>query len=144
MDRLLNDLRAWLERVAARYGEQQGPDASCADLVQEASLQARLKLAQFRGHDDHEQEVNMFRGWLEQIVHRLGQNQMRRAHAQRRCAGPRISLDAASAASSAGAAQPPAAGPTASSAAAGVEATNDVRAAIAALPDATDRLIIHE
>jgi RNA polymerase sigma factor (sigma-70 family) len=136
IDRLLNELRPWLERVAARYGEWQGADASSADLVQEVSLQAWLKLAQFHGHDDQEQEISMFRGWLEQIVQRLAQNRSRHAHAQRRRpAGPLVSLDAA---------QPPAAGKTASSVAAEAEAARDVRAAIADLPDATDRLIIHE
>jgi RNA polymerase sigma factor (sigma-70 family) len=136
MERLMNELRPWLERLAARHGEWQGADASTADLVQEVSLQAWLKLAQFHEHDDQEQEINMFRGWLEQIVHRLAQNRLRRAHAQRRRPDePFISLDAA---------QPPAAGKSASSVAAGAEATNDVRAAIADLPDATDRLIIHE
>jgi RNA polymerase sigma factor (sigma-70 family) len=145
MDRVLNELRPWLEGVSARYGDRHDPDGSCSDLVQEASLTAWLKLAQFRGHDDGEQEHKMFRGWLEQIVHRLGQNQARRAQAQRRRAtGPLIPLDAGHANSSAEARQPAAVGPTASSAAAGAEAARDVRAAIAELPDATDRLIIHE
>jgi RNA polymerase sigma factor (sigma-70 family) len=145
MDRVLSELRPWLEGVSARYGDRHDPDGSSSDLVQEASLLAWLKLAQFRRHDDREQEINVFRGWLEQIVHRLGQNQARRAHAQRRrAAGPLVSLDAGHPNSSAEAAQPPAAGPTASSAAAGAEAACDVRAAIADLPDATDRLIIHE
>jgi RNA polymerase sigma factor (sigma-70 family) len=144
LDRLLVELRPWLEQVAARYGEQLGADASCRDVVQDASLQAWLKLAQFRGHDDDEQELNMFRAWLEQIVHRLAQNRLRQAYAQRRCApGPLLSLDGP-ASSSRDAAQPGAAGPTASSAAAGAEAAHDVRAAIASLPDATDRLIVHE
>jgi RNA polymerase sigma factor (sigma-70 family) len=145
MDRLLNDLRPWLEHLAARYGEQLEADASYRDLVQEASLQAWLKLAQFRGHDDDEQELTMFRAWLEQIVHRLGQNRLRRAAAQRRCAPrPLVSLDTGPASSSPGEAQPRAAGPTASSAAARAEAAHDVRVAIANLPDATDRLIMHE
>jgi RNA polymerase sigma factor (sigma-70 family) len=144
MDRLLNELRPWLARLAARYGQWQGPDASGDDLVQEASLTAWLKLAQFHGHDDHEQERNMFCGWLEQIVHRLGQNRVRRGHAQRRAAGSLVSLDAASPASSADSAQPPATDPTASSAAARAEAARDVRNAIAELPDATDRLIVYE
>jgi RNA polymerase sigma factor (sigma-70 family) len=145
MDRVLSALRPWLEGVSARYGDRHAADGSCSDLAQEASLTAWLKLAQFRGHDDREQEIKMFRGWLEQIVHRLGQNQARRAHAQRRwAAGPLVSLDGGHANSSAEAAQPPATGPTASSAAAGAEAARDVRTAIADLPDATDRLIIHE
>jgi RNA polymerase sigma factor (sigma-70 family) len=145
MDRMLNELHPWLEGVSARYGDRHDPDGSCSDLVQEASLMAWLKLAQFRGHGDREQEIKMFRGWLEQIVHRLGQNQSRRAHAQRRrAARPLVPLDAGHANSSDEAAQPPAAGPTASSAVARAEAGRDVRAAIADLPDATDRLIIHE
>lgn len=144
MDRLLGELRPWLEHVAARYGGQLGADASGSDLVQDASLQAWLKLAQFRGHDDDEQELKMFRTWLEQIVCRLAQNRFRRGHTQRRrAAGPLVSLDG-------GSMSPPAelqaraAGPTASSAVARAEAAHDVRAAIAGLPDATDRLIIHE
>ncbi|HET6883453.1 MAG TPA: RNA polymerase sigma factor [Pirellulales bacterium] len=145
MDRLLTDLRPWLEHVAGRYGKQLGADASGRDLVQEASLQAWLKLAQFRGHDDSERELNMFRAWLEQIVQRLAQNRLRGAHAQRRRApGSLLSLNAGPASSSHDGAQPAAADPTASSAAARAEAAYDVRAAIADLPDATDRLIVHE
>ncbi|HVX12707.1 MAG TPA: sigma-70 family RNA polymerase sigma factor [Pirellulales bacterium] len=143
MDRLLSELRPWLEGVSARY-YRHDPDGSCSDLVQEASLTAWLKLAQFRGHEDGEQEIKMFRGWLEQIMHRLAQNQARRAHTQRRHAGPFLALDAGRSSSSAEAVQPRATGPTASSAAAGAEAACDVRAAIADLSDATDRLIIHE
>jgi RNA polymerase sigma factor (sigma-70 family) len=145
MDRLLTELRPWLNAVAARYGEQLGADASGRDLVQDASLQAWLKLAQFRGHDDDEQELNMFRAWLEQIVHHLGQNRLRSATALRRsAAGLPVSLDAHPTHSSCGAAQPRAVGPTASSVAARAEAVHDVRAAIADLSDATDRLIVHE
>jgi len=145
MDRLLIELRPWLGRVAARYVEWQGPDASCRDLVQDAALQAWLKLSQFRGHDDDEQELNMFRAWLEEIVHRLAQNRLRGAYAQRRCApGPLVSLDTGPAPSSGDKIQPGAMGPTASSVAATADAAHDVRAAIANLPDATDRFIIHE
>ena len=123
MDRLLTDLHPWLEHVAARYGEQFGADASGRDLVQEASLQAWLKLAQFRGHDDTEQELNMFPAWLEQIVCRLGQNRLRLKGAQRRSpAEAIISLDAVPAHSSCDGAQPCAVDPTASSVAARAEA----------------------
>lgn len=145
MDRLLTELRPCLEHVAARYSGQLGADASGRDLVQEASLQAWLKLAQFRGHHDRQQELHMFQAWLEEIVQRLGQNRRRRNRAQRRApAGRIVSLDAARAHSSCDGARPCATGPTTSSAAAGAEAACDVRAAIADLPDATDRFIIHE
>lgn len=145
MDRLLTELRPWLEDVAARYGRQLGADASSRDLVQEASLQAWLKLAQFRGHENGEQGLHMFRAWLEEIVHRLGQNRLRRNNAQRRSpAGRLVSLDAAGAHSSCDGVHPCAVGPTTSSVAARAEAARDVRAAIADLPDATDRLLIHE
>lgn len=144
MDRLLTELRPWLEHVAGRYGKQLGTDASGRDLAQEASLQAWLKLAQFRGHDDGEQELNMFRAWLEKIVHRLAQNRIRRAAAQHRSPGPIVALDAGPADSSCDGLQPCASGPTASSAAARAEAAYDIRSAIAELPDATDRFIIHE
>jgi DNA-directed RNA polymerase specialized sigma24 family protein len=119
MDRLLTDLRPWLENVAARYGKQLGADASSSrDLVQEASLQAWLKLAQFRGHDDGEQEMNMFRAWLEQIVRRLAQNRLRGAQAQRRRAPESLlSLNVGPASSSHDGPEPAATDPTASSAA---------------------------
>ena len=142
MDRLLNNLRPWVERAASRHADRPSPDASSADLVQQASLQAWLKLAQFHGHDDPEQELKMFHKWLEQIVKRLSQNDWRRAQALRRGAGPLLSLDGTGVASAAGAA--PAAERTASSIGAGAEAAHDVRAALAELPDATDRLILHE
>jgi RNA polymerase sigma factor (sigma-70 family) len=143
MERLLAHFRPWLEqRATARFGGR-GSDGDASDLVQEASLQAWLKLAQFRGHDDEEQELKMFHGWLAQIVHRVGQNRIRLRQAVRRRPGQsHISpYDGGICSTAAG---PPASGQTASSAAAGIEAADDVRAAIAGLPDATDRLIIHE
>jgi len=138
VDQLLAVLRPHLEQLARRYADPDCPGESTADLVQEAALRVWQKLDQFRGGDDAEQTTAMFQEWVKQLVAHLGLDRQRAHQAQRRGPSqPVLRLEA-----SGGAIDPAASGPTPSANAGLEEQAERIRAALEALPEATDREIV--
>jgi RNA polymerase sigma factor (sigma-70 family) len=84
MDRLLAILRPQLEELSRGYADPARAAESTQDLVQEAWLRAWQKMEQFKGGRDDAETMAMFRGWIGQIVHRLGLNAIRDRQVQRR------------------------------------------------------------
>jgi len=84
MDRLLAYLRPHLEELSRGYADPARASESTQDLVQEAWLRAWQKMDQFKGGRDDAETMAMFRGWVGQIVHRLGLNAVRDRQVQRR------------------------------------------------------------
>lgn len=84
MDRILSILRPHMERLARSYADPRHPDESASDLVQEAELRAWQKLELFQGGPNDAETEAKLRGWLGQIVHRLGLNAQRDRQAQKR------------------------------------------------------------
>jgi RNA polymerase sigma-70 factor, ECF subfamily len=78
LNALLAHVQPWLAQTARRF-DLDLPDASSADLVQEAWLRAWRSLDDFRGND-----APAFRAWLDQIVRTAGLNAIRHHQAQRR------------------------------------------------------------
>ncbi len=146
LDRVLALLRPYLEQLAARYADPGRAHASASDLVQEACLRAWDKLDQFRGGSSDEQTLALFRSWLGQIVQRLGLNARRDGKAQRRA--PRQPLRrlgspaAGDSTDQAGGVEPAGGEPTPSANLREDEQTRLVRAAVANIPDETDRAIV--
>jgi RNA polymerase sigma factor (sigma-70 family) len=88
LNALLAEVQPWLAQTARRF-DLDLPDASSADLVQEAWLRAWRDLDDFRGND-----AAAFRAWLDQIVRTAGLNAMRHNQAEkRREPAARIPLD---------------------------------------------------
>jgi RNA polymerase sigma-70 factor (ECF subfamily) len=142
---LLNMLRPWLDDLTRRYAA--GPaDESASDLGQEARLRVWQKLGQFRGADDEDQALAMFKVWVAQIVRRVGLNARRDHSAQRRKPPGKLkALDPATSSADSRPGEgvdPPARGHTPSSNAAGAEQSDRLRAALDRLEDATDRAIV--
>jgi RNA polymerase sigma-70 factor (ECF subfamily) len=125
---LLRHVQPWLAQAARRL-ELDLPDASSADLVQEAWLRAWRSLDDFRGND-----APAFRAWLDQIVRTAGLNAVRHHRAEkRREPVARVSLDS----ELQGDDRP---GPA--SQAAAEEEIERLQAALAGMPDALDREIV--
>ncbi len=151
MDELLSVLRPKMERIAASYADSGRPAESTNDLVQESLLRAWEKIDQFRGGDDDKETMAMFHGWVVQIVHRLGLNAQRDRRSQRRKPRGRAILPLretrGGSTRSRGqgrrqALAPPAAGPTPSANARSNEEGALVHAALAKIPDDTNREIV--
>jgi RNA polymerase sigma-70 factor, ECF subfamily len=88
VDALLAQVQPWLAQSARRF-DLDLPDASSADLVQEAWLRAWRSLDDFRGND-----APAFRAWLDQIVRTAGLNAVRHHQAEkRREPAARVPLD---------------------------------------------------
>ncbi|MCZ6690191.1 MAG: RNA polymerase sigma factor [Planctomycetota bacterium] len=84
MDQVLEMLRPHLKPLARLYANPLRPAESTADLLQESCLRAWQKLDKFEsGHND-EETFAMFRGWIGQIVRRLGMNARRDRDRQKR------------------------------------------------------------
>jgi RNA polymerase sigma factor (sigma-70 family) len=147
MERVLELLRPHLEQLARRYADPRRASASAADLVQEVRLRAWQKLNQFRGGEGDEQTLALFRGWLGQMVQRLGMNVQRRRKARRRQPPqPIVPLGAPGADDSTtppGPGSDPAADqPTPSMNVRADEQGRLVREALEKIPDETDRALL--
>ena len=144
---LIDRIRPDLDRFAERFADSSAVAESAADLAQEAALRFCKKLAQFLGGNDDTQTAAMLHDWLEQLVRRLATNRRNARHAGKRRPGlPLLRLDALLAAGSQGertGLDPPANSPSPSAAAGAAEVDLRVRAALEAVPDATDRRILH-
>jgi RNA polymerase sigma factor (sigma-70 family) len=78
LNALLAQVQPWLAQTARRF-DLDLPDASSADLVQEAWLRAWRSFDDFRGND-----APAFRAWLDQIVRTAGLNAIRHHQAEKR------------------------------------------------------------
>ncbi len=143
---LLARLQPDLDRLVERFGDVSTAYGSASDLAQEAALRLWEKLAQFQGADNDERTAAMLHDWLEQLVRRLATNRREARHAaKRRPERPIFSLGLPAGTDSR---QPPAGldpaagGPTPSALACAAEVDARVRAALTALPDATDRQVL--
>jgi RNA polymerase sigma factor (sigma-70 family) len=146
LDRVLDLLRPYLERTARRYADPARASASVSDLVQEAGLRAWQKLDQFRGGDNDEQTLALLRAWLGQIVQSLGLNTHRRRKAQRR-SPPQAIVPLGGAAAGPSDAKPAGAEPAGNEPTPSVNVGADeqarlVQAALAKIPDETDRTVL--
>jgi RNA polymerase sigma factor (sigma-70 family) len=146
LDDLLAALRPHLETLARPFADPACAAESTSDLVQEAELRAWQRLHQFKGTDDDEGALAMFRAWVGQFVRRLGQNARRhRRRKRRRPDRPVASLDAVAPGQSAnllGVAEPHANEPSPSTNVRADERTQSVLQALAALPDEQERQIV--
>jgi RNA polymerase sigma factor (sigma-70 family) len=141
--RVLQLLRPHLERLAQRYVDRTRPGESVCDLAQEVEVRVWQKLAQFRGGDGDEQTLALFRGWLGQIVQRLGLNTQRKNKAQRRQPAQPVRALAAVGTSDTIADYDPAADePTPSMNVRQDEQTQLVRQALDRIADAADRALL--
>jgi RNA polymerase sigma factor (sigma-70 family) len=133
MNNLLALAQPWLEHAAAEFHDPGHADASTADLVQEAWLQAWRKLDQFHGGDDKVTTHAAFRAWLGRIVRRLALNRIRERRAERRQApGSVRPLEL----------EPGDSGPSPSSLVNRAEQADNLRAAIERLENAEDRQLL--
>jgi RNA polymerase sigma-70 factor, ECF subfamily len=146
MDRLLAILKPQLEELSRGYADPARAAESTQDLVQEAWLRAWQKMEQFQGGKDDAETMAMFRGWIGQIVHRLGLNAVRDRQVQRRSpqAGVVLPLrDGGPGSSDGGWRREPAAdGPTPSGAFQIDEEARLVQSALEKIPDSLDRDIL--
>jgi RNA polymerase sigma-70 factor (ECF subfamily) len=128
LNALLAQVQPWLAQTARRL-DLDLPDASSADLVQEAWLRAWRSLDDFRGKD-----APAFRTWLDQIVRTAGLNAIRHHQAEKRREPPaRVPLDS----EIQGDDRP---GPESQAQAA--EEIERLQTALAGMPDALDREIV--
>ena len=128
LNALLAQVQPWLAQSARRF-DLELPDASSADLVQEAWLRAWRSLDDFRGND-----APAFRAWLDLIVRSAGLNAVRHRQAEkRREPAARVPLDS----EIQGDDRP---GPGSQAQAA--EEIERLHAALAGMPDALDREIV--
>jgi DNA-directed RNA polymerase specialized sigma24 family protein len=86
MDDLLADIRPYLKAVAQGFADRDRASQSTSDLVQEAELRAWKRFEDFQGGDLDEQVRARFRGWMAQIVRRLGIDRVRTRGAKKRAA----------------------------------------------------------
>lgn len=145
LDQLLAVIRPWLEQLAHNYADPEHPEASSADLVQDAWLRAWQKLDQFQGGDDDEQTFARFRAWVGQMVRRLGLNARRDRSAQhRRPPGKlqRLPSPSPGNSTSQGGADPAAREPTPSAHVQAEEQVRLIRRALEKIADPLDREII--
>ena len=146
MDRVLEILQPHLERLARPYADPARPAESTSDLMQESCLRAWLRLGTFQGSDNDEETFAMFRGWIGQIVRRLGVGAQRARNSQRRAPPKKIvSLDApkgGKTTTSGGALDAPAPGRSPSSYLRFDEATERVREALDQLPGEIEASIV--
>ena len=146
MDRLLVILKPQLEELSRGYADPARAAESTQDLVQEAWLRAWQKMDQFKGGKDDAETMAMFRGWIGQIVHRLGLNAVRDRQVQRRSpqAGAVLPLRDGGPGSSAGGwwREPAAGGPTPSGVYQIDEEARLVQSALEKIPDSLDRDIL--
>ncbi|MCZ6690912.1 MAG: sigma-70 family RNA polymerase sigma factor [Planctomycetota bacterium] len=77
MDRVLETLGPYLEKIARSYADPVRPVVSTQDLLQDGCLRAWNNLGSFEGGDNDERTFEMFRAWIGQIVRRLGRNAAR-------------------------------------------------------------------
>lgn len=90
MDEVLSILRPHLESLARPYADPTRPVHSTSDLLQESCLRAWQKLDRFESGRNDEETFAMFRGWVGQIVRRLGMNARRALAAKGRSPPGRI------------------------------------------------------
>ena len=134
--------------VARGYADPTHADESSSDLVQEAWVRAWQRLDQFQGGGTDEETLKMLRGWVGQIVHRLGLNRSRDRAAQKRSPeegvvlsierGARSGLDSGQGTGI----DPPGSEPTPSAIVSLNEETRRVHAAIESIADPMDRSIV--
>ncbi|HVC92133.1 MAG TPA: sigma-70 family RNA polymerase sigma factor [Pirellulales bacterium] len=143
---LLARLRPDLARFAEHFGDVSTGDESASDLAQEAALRLWEKLGQFEGGNNDERTAAMLHDWLEKLVRRLATNRREARHAaKRRPERPVFSFGAPAGTDSRPkhlGLEPAEGGPTPSAIACAAEVDARVRAALAAVPDPTDRQII--
>ena len=84
MDKVLVILQPYLAKMARPYADPSRPAESTSDLLQESCLRAWQKLGSFDGGENDEETFAMFRGWIAQIVKRLGLNAQRDHKRQKR------------------------------------------------------------
>ena len=84
MDRVLELLRPSLEPLAHGFADPARPAGSTSDLLQECCLRAWRKIDSFEGGPTDEETFSMFRGWMAQILRRLGLNALRQRTAKSR------------------------------------------------------------
>ena len=145
MDRLLESMRPELERLALPYSDPTRPSQSTQDLVQDAWLKVWQKLDQFRGAENADDVLAVFRVWVGQIVHRTGLNRVRARKAQRRDPGAVVSLHRGgsdSRVSKPVGVEPRAGRPSPSEEVGAHERAVLVRAAVSRLPQSLDRQIL--
>ncbi len=135
-----------LEGFALRHGDLSSGVESVSDLTQQAALRFWEKFHQFQGADGGEPTAAMLHDWIQQLVRNLAANRRDARHAaKRRPDLPILRLGqpglSDGQAGSAGL-DPAGAGPTPSAAAAAAELDTRARAALASVPDPTDRRIL--
>lgn len=146
MDRLLTILRPYLEHLARPFADPDQPAKSTSDLLQDSFLRAWQRIGTFDGGNSDEETYAMFRGWLGQIVRRLGLDAQRARERQRRkppgevlrIGHPRPGQST----SLGGVVDPPAREASPSAYARSEELDRSVREAIAKLPDALNADIV--
>ena len=84
MDGVLSILRPQLEPLASRYADPGRPSESTDDLLQQCCLRAWQKIGSFQGGESDAETLSMFRGWMAQILRRLGLNAERDRKIKRR------------------------------------------------------------
>ncbi|HVC93781.1 MAG TPA: sigma-70 family RNA polymerase sigma factor [Pirellulales bacterium] len=143
---LLARLRPDLDRLAERFGDVSTAAESASDLAQEAALRLWEKFGQFQGADNDALTAAMLHDWLEQLVRRLAANRRLARHAvKRRPERPVSFLGLAAGTDSRQPVvglEPAESGPTPSALACAAEVNVRVRAALAALPNSTDRQVL--
>jgi RNA polymerase sigma factor (sigma-70 family) len=145
MNRVLSLLRPHLEQLARRYADPARASTSASDLVQETELRVWQKLDQFHGGENDEQTLALFRGWVGQMMQRLGLNARRDRKTQRRAPSqPIVRLDAPKPGDSAGeeGLDPVGREPTPSMDLRTAEETRLVQAALAKIADEADRTLL--
>lgn len=146
MDKVLEILRPQLEPLARPFANPARPMESTADLLQESCLRAWQKIDTFQGNDNDEETFNMFRGWVGQIVRRLGMTAQRDRERRKRNPGQEIlSLEGSrpgQPTTSGGGIDPPAREPSPSVHARVDEQTERLREALGRMEDETDATIL--
>jgi len=143
---LLQRIGPALRRFALRHGDLSSGVESVSDLSQQAALRFWETFHQFQGADSDEPTAAMLHDWIRKLVRNLAANRHDARHtAKRRPDRPILRLGRPrlgdGQAGSSGL-DPAGDGPTPSAAAAAAELDTRARAALAGVPDPTDRQIL--
>lgn len=146
MDQVLEALRPYLHKIASSYADPVRPVRSTTDLLQDAFLRAWENVDSFQGGEGDEETFALFRGWIAQIVRRVGMNARRNRDALRRSGQKNVlrigQKGLGEASSVAGSIDPPAAEPSPSSHVRHDERLLRIEEALRKLPRETDAEIV--